>query len=94
MRPIQSLVHMAPFTFRRLSELQRLELLPDPVANLAILDMHELNADFATIGLPVGFNKVSEHPLLLSLDNSASEGHLDGELPVQVSLCESVAHRI
>ena len=94
MRPIQSVVRLAPFTFRWLSELQRLELLPDPVANLAILDMHELYADFATISLPVGFNKVSEHPLLLSLDNSASIGHLDGELAVQISLCESVAHRI
>ena len=92
--PIQSIIRTASFAIRQLIELQRLKLFTDPVANLTILDMHEMNADFGTIGLPVGFNEVPEHPLLLSLDNRAPKGHLNGKLTVHVSLCESVAPRI
>ena len=56
--------------------------------------MHKLNADFTTISMSVGLDQLPEHPLLLSLDNSASKGHLDGKLSIHVSLGESIARWI
>lgn len=87
---VESLVHVYTLSFCRLFELDRLELLTDPVANLTILDMHKLDADLATVSLFVGFDKVAKHPLLFSLNNCASKGHLYVELTVHVSLAEAI----
>jgi len=90
-RPVQSLVHVTPFFVRGLSELKRFKLLPNPITNLAILNVHELDANFVAISMSVGFDEIAEHPLLFALHNGASEGHLDMELTIHIRLCESVA---
>ena len=56
---VQASVHVDLLTLGRLSELDRLELLADPVADFTFLDMHELNADLATISLLVGCEQVT-----------------------------------
>jgi len=93
-RPVKTRVHVHSLTFRRLAELNRFELLTDPVANFTILDMHELHGNLIAVCFAVGLNQIAKNPLLLSLDDGTSEGHLDVELAVHVRLSEAVVSRV
>jgi len=87
---VEPFVHVYTLTLGWLSELDRLELLTDPVANFTILDMHELDADLTTVSLLVGFDKVAKYPLLFPLNDCASKGHLNVELTVQICLAKAI----
>ena len=52
--------------------------------------MHELHSNLTAISFLVSRNELAQDPLILSLDNSATERHLNVELAVHVSLCEAV----
>ena len=94
-RPIESGVHVDALTLSWLSELDGLELLTDPVASLAILDMHELHTDLAAVSLLVSLDQISQLPFGLSLgDRAVVVGHVDREFTVHVSLCEAVVARV
>ena len=80
--------------FRDISELDRLEFLTNPIAGIAILDMHELDTDLTAICLFVSVEEITEHPLLLSLDDGASERHDDVEFTVHIGLGEAVGGRV
>jgi hypothetical protein len=45
--------------------LDTLEVDADPVANVLLGDVAELNTDFATVGSLVGFNHITKLPSLL-----------------------------
>ena len=59
MGPVEAFVHVNLLSFRDGSELDRLELLTNPIANFTILDMHELHADLATVSFLVGLNQIT-----------------------------------
>ena len=56
MGPVQASVHVDALISAHISELNGLELLSDPIANLAVLNVHELNANLAGVGIFVGLN--------------------------------------
>ena len=93
-RPVKTGIHVHTFTFRGLTELNRFKFFTNPCAHLAVLDMHELNGNFVAVSLTVGIDQLAENPLWFSLNNSASKGHLNGELSVHVSLSEAVVGRV
>ena len=81
-------------TFGLLTELNRFELLTNPSANLTVLDMHELNGYFVAVSLLICADEFTKDPFSFPLHDSATEGHLDVELAVHVSLCEAVVSRV
>lgn len=85
---------MDTLTLRRFSKLNLLELLTDPVANFALLDMHELHADFITVSFTVGTDKIPQLPLRLALCDSAVVGHANGEFTIHICLSEAVVGRV
>ena len=91
---VKASVHVDALTLGWLPELDRLELLADPVADFALLDMHELDANFAAIGLAVGTDEVTQLPPLFALGDSAVVGHADRELTVHISISEAVMRRV
>ena len=56
--------------------------------------MHELNGYFVAVSFAVCTDQFAEDPFSFSLHDSATEGHLDVELAVHVSLCEAVVSRV
>ena len=54
--PVQALVHVDPLFLAGFAELNRFELFANPVAHLTILDIHELDGDFAAVGLAICAN--------------------------------------
>ena len=56
MGPIQASVQVDALLSTHISELNGLELLSEPIANLAVLNMHELNANLAAVGIFIGLN--------------------------------------
>ena len=90
-RPVETRIHMNAFGFRGFSELNRFKLFTNPVANLAVLDVHKLNGNFIAVCFTVGINQFAEHPFCLSADNGASKRHLNVELSVHVSLSKTIA---
>ena len=78
------------FAFRFFTVLDRFKLFTNPVAYVTVLDMHELHGNLGTVSLTVSTDKVAENPLLLLLNNSATEGHRNMEFAVKVSLGEAV----
>jgi len=56
--------------------------------------MHELNSNFAAIGLAVGSNQLTQLPDLLALADDAVVGHVDGELALHICLSEAVVGRV
>ena len=91
---VKASVHVDALTLGWLPELDRLELLADPVADFALLDMHELDANFAAIGLAVGTDEVTQLPPLFALGDSAVVRHADRELTVHISISEAVMRRV
>ena len=90
MGPVETLVHVDAFRFGYLTELDRFKFFTNPVANFTVLNMHELHSNLTAISFLVSLNQLAQDPLILSLDNSATERHLNVELAVHVSLCEAV----
>lgn len=56
--------------------------------------MHELYADLATVSFLIGLNQITKDPLLFSLNDGTTVGHLDSEFTVHVSFSETIAGRV
>lgn len=59
MGPVKARVHMNALFLAWLSELDILELVAYPVADLAVLNVHELDSNFLAICLTVSRNEIS-----------------------------------
>ena len=53
MGPVEALVHVNALSLGLLTELDGLKLFSDPVANVAVLDMHELHTNLVAVGFAV-----------------------------------------
>ena len=56
MGPVQASVHVDTLSFSWFSELNRLEFFADPVANVALLNVHELHANISAVSITVGLD--------------------------------------
>jgi len=93
--PVDSLIVSDLLSLRWLSELERFELFADPIATLAVFNMHELHSNSLAVSIFICLDKLTQLPLGFSLQNGAALSvHLEAELAIHVGLSEPVAGRV
>lgn len=90
MSPIQSVVKVELLLVIHAVVLDTLKVNSNPIANIALRDVGEFNANLTAVGILVGLDDVSKLPDALLLQNSGGMWQFNRELTVQISLSKSV----